>query len=288
MPKKLSRLLQEYKSPEFLINKPGFIRIQHILAWLMTLRFWHLRKAVFRILKEEKEDFVLLDVGCGSGEILFPVIRSFPMGHFVGADVNRSALRTFDALKKHLKMTRVDIYQLDIEREQPPVQADLVMCNSVLQILQNPGIALENLKSSLTPKGKLLLYIPVNYHRILPGYRYIRQRWAPEVMGEAHNRTNFSYFEEILPLIEEQDMEILEKYYVYGLAGKIAFELMSIGILGTLKFPWLLAFLFALIYFPVVAVPAWILMGIDLRSKPSVGNGLILVLSNKNARTNGD
>lgn len=282
MPLKISKLLIDYRSPDILCKYPGLIRIQHGLAWLMTLRFWHVKKILLPILRKKGQGFVFIDAGCGSGEMLFPLIRRFPHAYYYGVDLSENALITCEKQKLHKKIDKLSLKLTCIEQLEPEQQADVIVCASVLQYLDNPEKGLRNLVRSLKPDGQLVLYLPVNNKRILPGYKYLREHWLKDVLYDSYRKTNSLGEKQLKISIEKMRLTIDEIHYVYGLPGKIAFELMSFGQLSILKLPWILAVFFALVYFPIITLPSWLLMGVDLAVRHKTGNGLILIASKTN------
>lgn len=282
MPSKISKLLIDYRSPEILHKYPGLIRIQHGLAWLMTLRFWHVRKIISPILRKKRQKFVFIDAGCGSGEILFPVIRRFPEAHYFGVDLSENALTTCERQKRHKKIDNLSLKLTSIEQLEPDQPADVIVCASVLQYLDNPEEGLRNLVRSLKSDGQLVVYLPVNNKRVLPGYKYLREHWLKDVLYDSYRSTNDLDEKQLFASLKLMNLNIDKIHYVYGLPGKVAYELMSFGQLAILKLPWILAIFFALVYFPIITLPAWALMGIDLTVRHKTGNGLILIASKTN------
>jgi len=279
MPSAVSKLLINYSSPRLLLKYPALIRLQHGLAWLMTLRFWHMLKIISPILSKKESGFVFIDAGCGSGEILFPLIRRFPDAHYCGVDLNENALTTCEKQKQHKKIDKLILKNIGIEHFESDNQADVIICASVLQYLDDPKKGLQNLAGSLKDDGQLIVYLPVNYKRILPGYKYLRDHWLSSVLYDSYRKTNDLDENGLKTSIRNLGLIIDEIRYVYGLPGKVAFELMSFGQLAILKLPWILAILFTLVYFPIIILPALALMVIDMLTRHKTGNGLILIAS---------
>ncbi|MEA1878972.1 MAG: class I SAM-dependent methyltransferase [Bacteroidota bacterium] len=282
MPLKISRLLIDYRSPDILHKYPGLIMFQHGLAWLMTLRFWHVLKTLSQILSQKDSGFVFVDAGCGSGEILFPLIRRFPKAYYYGIDLNENALATCERHKQHKDIDKLTLKLASIENVEFDQQVDVIACVSVLQYLYDPGKGLQNLVRFLKHDGKLVVYLPVNNKRILPGYKMLRENWLKDVLYDSYRKTNSLSEKQLKTAIAKMGLTIDEINYVYGLPGKVSFELISFGQLSILKLPWILAIIFALVYFPLIILPAWIMMAIDLAVRHKTGNGLILVASKTN------
>ena len=282
MPSSLSKLLIDYRSPDILHKYPGLIKVQHILAWLMTLRFWHMRKVLSPILRGKRSDFVFIDAGCGSGEILFPLIRRFPEAHYYGVDLNDNALTTCERYKQYKGIDNLSLLHTGVERLEPDQPADVIACLSFLQYLDDPDKGLQNLVRSLKPNGQVIVYLPVNNKRILPGYEYLRANWLKDVLYDSYRKTNNINENQLKASVEKMGLNIDEIKYAYGFPGKAAYELISFGQLALLKLPWILAIFFAIIYFPIIIIPAFGLMLFDLLIKHKTGNGMILIASKTN------
>jgi len=69
--------------------------------------------------------------------------------------------------------------------------------------------------------------------------------------------------------------------YAYGTFGRIAYELLSFGEMNILKAPWWIAIFVVLIYYPIILIPAWFLMVVDLLVKNREGNGMLFVFGKK-------
>ncbi|MCK5822086.1 MAG: class I SAM-dependent methyltransferase [Bacteroidales bacterium] len=282
MPSAISKLLINYSSPRLLLKYPGLIRVQHGLAWLMTLRFWYVLKVILPVLRKKDPGFMFIDAGCGSGEILFPLIRRFPDAQYYGVDLNENALNTCEKQKQHKKIRNLSLDNIAIEQMKSDKKADVIACVSVLQYLDDPEKGLRNLVRSLKSDGQLIVYLPVNNRRIIPGYKYLRDHWLKGVLYDSYRKTNDLNEKQLRISLSDVGLTIDEIHYVYGVPGKVAFELMSFGQLSILKLPWILAIFFALVYFPIIILPAWILMVVDMLLSHKTGNGLILITSKTN------
>ena len=286
MPKGLTKLLHEYKSPSLILKFPRLIYLQFAAAWITTTRFWHVNKQLKRIIKSKKgNDLSILDIGCGSGELIFPRIVSNPNIRFTGVDRNENALRTAKVFKKFRKIENFDIQQGDIETFRGKQSFDVINVVSVLQYLDDVAAGLECLSKLLKTEGVMLLYIPINFTRVIPGYKYLVKNWFNDVDYNAKVISNELTESELELAVKDAGLNIEENYYVYGLAGKVAYEFISFGQLMIFKLPWLIAIVFALIYFPIILLPAWVLMGIDVIKSHKTGNGLMIKVSaNKESR----
>lgn len=279
MPSKILKLVNSYQSPDLLLKYPRLIRIQHSISWLLNLRFWH----VWRFSKEQlggkEEDFVFVDAGCGSGELLFAFVRKYPKSRYYGIDINENALEAGEKFRQFNNYNNIDFEKAGVEHFRLKEKADLIICISVVQLLKDPSAGIKNMGKNLKYGGKLLIYIPVNYKRVIPGYKSFRESWTKSKLSEWDNVENHLTEKSVTDIAKNENLKLEECRYGFGMPGKIAYELLSFGQIMIMRLPWILAILFAIIYFPVLAIPSWILMGIDLITRHRTGNGLMMLVS---------
>jgi hypothetical protein len=114
---------------------------------------------------------------------------------------------------------------------------------------------------------------------VIPGYQRVTNTWLKQLKYDTKHNPNNLDEKGLRIAVDKVGLTIKENHYVYGMTGKVAYELMSFGQLMILKLPWILAIVFALVYFSIFTLPAWILMGIDLVKKHRTGNGFMLLVS---------
>lgn len=280
LPKGIAKLLHQHQSPSLVLKYPRLIYLQFTAAWLTTIRFWHVSKHLKRIIARKGETGLdILDIGCSSGELIFPIIIRNPTMRFTGIDRNDKALETARIFKQSRKLENFEIEQGDIKTINTIKSYDVICAVSVLQYVDNVVEGLRGLNTILKPGGVMILYIPVNYKRIIPGYEYLIRNWFNDVDYNANVIANDLTEAKLKSAVKDAGLVIQEIHYAYGLAGKIAYEIISLGQLMIYKLPWLLAIVFGLIYFPIILIPAWLLMIIDLIKNHRKGNGLVLTVS---------
>ena len=99
----------------------------------------------------------VLDVGCGTGEILFRLARRFPAASFVGIDLEESHLvrarETCAPFGSRVLFERGDALELSF----PSAGFDQVICRHVLQALPDARRALLEMVRVVKPGGRLHL-----------------------------------------------------------------------------------------------------------------------------------
>lgn len=275
MPKSVAHLTQEYQSPKLMHRFPVLIRLQHLTAWMLTARLWIVRKVARRILRQLPDASRVIDFGCGAGELIFPLSGRFPNLQFTGCDLSREAIKTARFYQLIRSRPQVDFQQADLMEWPGRERYDLILTISVLQYIPDPERAIQKIRSLMKPGATWLIYLPVNDQRVLPGYRRLRETWLKPVVYDSSRHLNGLNDSELEQLLEKFGLKIRQKYYVYGQAGRISYELISFGQLLFLRLPWVAAVLHALVYFPIVLLPAWLLMAWDLAAVRRSGNGML-------------
>jgi SAM-dependent methyltransferase len=115
----------------------------------------HRRRIVAQVLRGIEFESVL-DVGCGPGEMLLWIKRSFPSVESLwGADI---ALATIG--NNRVRIPWAWFERLDIEQERIGREFALVICSEVVEHLRDRRGALRNLAAMVRPGGHLLVTCP--------------------------------------------------------------------------------------------------------------------------------
>lgn len=99
-----------------------------------------------------KDKSSVLELGCGSGELINEVAEKFiGLNNIVAVDcIDRP-----EKLDKRIKFIKQDIEHLDISGG-----FDLVILNQVFEHMKNPLGLLVNIKKNLNPHGRILIVVP--------------------------------------------------------------------------------------------------------------------------------
>lgn len=138
--------------PETIFEKHVFHRDQfaHYLRWSHVLHF-------------AKAGMNVLDVGCGSGNLLEVFWRNrYTPKKYVGIDVRGQTIQKLNELWKP-KVDFAKFFALDIVKEPPPQdQWDIICCFEVLEHIgrENGPAFLHNIKQVMNPSTVFLLSTP--------------------------------------------------------------------------------------------------------------------------------
>jgi len=117
-------------------------------------------QAVLECLKD-REDPVVIEIGCGTGETSLAIARARHDSQVIGLDISAINIAVANDAKAGSALeTRVTFVTADFMRWQSP-EADLIFGESVLHLIEaNTADLIQKLTSSLRPGGQLVFTIP--------------------------------------------------------------------------------------------------------------------------------
>jgi len=142
-------------------------------------------------------DRTIVDIGCGEGVTLEKIHRRFPERSVMGMD---TLPENIDICKRHgCNALQGDVYHLPFS----PTSVNVVLFMEVIEHLEHPETAIQEIRRVLEPNGRLVMVFPndriFKIARILtlrfreaaydPGH--IRQ-WTPDDMHHLLNRHGFT------------------------------------------------------------------------------------------------
>jgi len=118
------------------------------------------RSLVLRLAPPAKENSRCLDIGCGTGEYIEPLID---MGYRVDAvDISHYAI---DRAQKNLPKEKRSFFKgivAPLERFTPDKKFDLILCSEVLEHLEDPLLVLKKVAQWVSDGGSLLITVPAD------------------------------------------------------------------------------------------------------------------------------
>lgn len=93
----------------------------------------------------------ILEIGCGDGKLINAIAASLPY-----TIVHALDRRVPEYLEENIIFRAMDVEKEDIQLH----NIDLIIINHTLEHIKNPVGLLENLKSHLSPHGKILIVVP--------------------------------------------------------------------------------------------------------------------------------
>lgn len=195
----------------------------------------------------------ILDAGCGRGIISFDLARRFPYSKIISIDQDAGLIEKARSIKVKLKMRNIDFEAKSIFELNQSQQFDLIICTDVLEHINDDFGAIENLSSSLSSGGILIMHVPQKFQK----HPFKEMEWTGHHMREGYT------YQELTNLLESVDLRILEVHHTFGIFGALADEMEYT--LWRVKPVWLAAY-------PLLLLFAYI----DVLVTHSRGNGILV------------
>lgn len=131
-------------------------------SFLFRLYFQPLYNKIINLLTKEvikHINYNFLDVGCGTGEILYILAKSNPQAYFYGVDISDKMLvKAQDKLKNfsNVKLIKGDIENISFKNS----GFDYILASEVFHHFYNPEKVLYKLRQLLSDDGRLILVDP--------------------------------------------------------------------------------------------------------------------------------
>ena len=149
-------------------------------------RYRHMKQSPERIIERIKPipGTRILDVGCGTGNLTFEIVRALAPSVIVGIDISEAELRIANEIKTELGIDTVS-FQRASATALPfePESFDVVTSNMVFHLLDDQKTALSEALRVLKPGGVALLQFQGQREPAQEYFALLRDAWA-EVLRE--------------------------------------------------------------------------------------------------------
>lgn len=105
----------------------------------------------------------ILDAGCGTGQRLLAVAKSYPKAHFVGLDMTAASIAVAKDLSQRHGIHNVEFCRSELLDFSPGCTFDVILSIGVVHHLENPSHGMQFLASLLNDSGLLILWL---YHAL--------------------------------------------------------------------------------------------------------------------------
>ena len=178
--------------------------------WGVSLDYsFFLRRDLMSLMDFSKAGLRVLEIGCACGATLREIGAQNPSARLYGVELNEKAAE--------IAAPYATILSMDVERLDPSQVAerfDYIVMGDVIEHLQNPWKAIENMRELLAPGGEVIASIP-NVGHISNLYEVLSGNWTYKSMGLL-DRTHLRFFtkKEIIKLFQEAQFDIQDMRYV--------------------------------------------------------------------------
>ncbi len=125
-------------------------------------------RATRSLIKEKKNETLILDLGCGIGLYDFYLLREIPNASILGIDVSQKQIRVALELCKKADGKRIAFKEMDIEKiEEGDLggfkNPDYIIATEILEHFVDPRPLLRKIKSFCASKTRVILSMPLKY-----------------------------------------------------------------------------------------------------------------------------
>lgn len=144
-------------------------------------RYWHTKKwkTLEKLLPDLKGK--LLDIGCADGTTIDYISQKFPFLNITGIDYYKKAIDFAKKTKPHIKFIHADVHSLPFKKN----DFDIITSVEVLEHLENPQKALEEIYRVLRPGGFMILGQDTN-SLLFRSVWWLWSKWKGSVWENSH------------------------------------------------------------------------------------------------------
>lgn len=119
----------------------------------------HRRRMIKYFLKQLKlNPKKVLDIGCGTGELLFELGKFYPQTELLGCDLSIESGKLMESIVPYSKFCSIDVEK---DSDTPfGGQIDLITCSEVLEHCKNPNNVVRNAYAWLNKDGVFFITVP--------------------------------------------------------------------------------------------------------------------------------
>ncbi len=121
------------------------------------------RKLVYRLLgltTEQSKSATILDVGCGTGDMLMALERRYPNARFAGIDRSQTGLDVTAKKNPNAQVSIVDLASSATPHGELVSWASHAVCSEVLEHVEDPISVLKQLSHFIKPGGSVSITVP--------------------------------------------------------------------------------------------------------------------------------
>lgn len=216
---------------------------------------------------------LVLDAGCGKGELIFSLACKVKNVNFIGIDINQKLISADREIMNKLNLKNVYFKVQDLGEIDYVSRFDVIFCVDVLEHIKNDEKVIWNFHRALKPGGKLILHVPQKGKYLSPkfGFRRLKRDTAydrntsSEIIGVKHVRKGYER-EYLRSLLERRGFSVLNVRNTFGfivMIGHTLFEIIR---------P------FSKIYWLIVKPLLTLFLFFDLKILSIEGGGLLMIL----------
>ncbi len=143
---------------------------------------WYRRREALRLLSEDGPPTRLLDIGSGTGDLLFDAAARWPSAELAGVEMAASGNAVAARSVPSAKLTTIDLLE-----EEPPDEllgwATHAVCSEVLEHVDDPALFLRRAKRMLATGARLVVTVPGGQMSAFDHHIGHRQHFTPDSLA---------------------------------------------------------------------------------------------------------
>lgn len=140
-----------------LARNPGRLYRYHLIDELVVANNRHNRNSI-------------IDVGCGTGELLSHLAVKFGAQNLLGLDISKTGLKIAQESFPNISFGLLEMNDLGLHSRAIQSPASIVVCSEVLEHLENPEVTLKFISDILECNGILIVTVPAGPMSFLEKY----------------------------------------------------------------------------------------------------------------------
>jgi 2-polyprenyl-3-methyl-5-hydroxy-6-metoxy-1,4-benzoquinol methylase len=242
------------------------------LVRLTTLREWYLYSAIKKELKKHSNKFSFLDAGCGMGQFAFRIAKKYPSAKVTGLEQVDRRVQDNNRVAARMGLKNLEFFTRDISQLTEMNQYHFILCNSVLEHINDDIKTLEKLYDALYEKGILIIYVPSQEKRVLKALKRIQDHQIKKSKtGKLHDHIRYYSKNELVSKAVSVGFYCLQSTSTYGRFGRWSYDLVTF-VQYHRHVKWLFP-LYLIFLHPAVMILMWL----DFIQNNKQGNGLMVV-----------
>ncbi len=218
--KKIGAYSNTHSFPSWSFKFPRIVLFWHRLNRLVTLRYWYVVPKIKALVKDLPRGAKVLEVGSGSGEILFTLPKHVKL---IGLDMVKDNIQMAESISQKLNRKVEFINQdfLSLEDE----KFDLIYMVGVLQAIPNFEAAMNKIQGLAQVGSSLALYIPIREHSRWKLNQWLSKKIQDADYVQSHAQGKHFPLDSFNIELESRGFSLDETIITYGIFGNLAYQL---------------------------------------------------------------
>jgi SAM-dependent methyltransferase len=137
------------------------------------------------------ESKLIVDMGCGTGELLSYLARDIGTQNLLGLDISKVGILKAQEKFPNLNFGLIEINEFDSNSRSIQSRADIIVCSEVLEHLEKPELILKFISNNLASSGTLIVTVPGGPMSFLEEYIGHHRHYSKESLTDLLEDSGF-------------------------------------------------------------------------------------------------